>query len=102
MKKQVAPVEIVTERQASPVEIVAEDGLAIIAVGRTALIAADANSLILYFAGTSPGLWIRAGRRRVWRFGASMREILFEAQAWIEDLEDRAARNIETAQRIAS
>ncbi len=75
-------------KKITPIEIVATDGLAVIAAGRTTLIAASAHMLTLYGIGLcNQGLWVRTGRHRPFRTEAPMAEIIHEAQVWIEELE---------------
>ena len=74
-------------KQVTALEIVVNDGLAIIATGRSVMIAASAHSLVLYVAGTGPRLWIPAGRHRPFATEATISEIAHDAQAWIEELE---------------
>ncbi len=78
-------------KQVTLIEVVAGDGLAIIAIGRSTMIAASAHALVLYVAGPSSASgqakWICAGRHRPFRTDAPIAEIVHEAQAWIECLD---------------
>lgn len=78
-------------KQVTLIEVVGGDGLAIIAIGRSVMIAASAHALVLYVAGTTSRSrqtqWICAGHHRPFRTEAPMSEIIHEARAWIEELE---------------